>query len=245
MCFHISQTKIGRELQERYEARLQLPDGDATALPYFYHAIGFTHPQILLIPQEEPSVITTAAWGLAPAKETPETLPSYYKKAAAFGGGLNAQSEKLFSHFLYKQTAHSQRCLIPVSGFFEPHEYLQKKFPYFITRNDRESFALAGLFTHVGTTLTCTILTKPAGERLAAIHNNKKRQPVLLNKVDEQSWLEDSLNETDILNLINKPYEEKTLDTFTVSRSVFHPQEDSNTPEALQEIVYPELQQLL
>ncbi|WP_339611197.1 hypothetical protein [uncultured Planktosalinus sp.] len=74
MCFHISQTKIGRELKERYQARIVLPKENEAALPFFYHANGFAHPESLVIPQEESSVITTAHWGIAPADVLEEKL---------------------------------------------------------------------------------------------------------------------------------------------------------------------------
>lgn len=244
MCFHISQTKIGRELKERYQARIVFPKENESALPFFYHANGFAHPEIPVIPQEEPSVITTAHWGLAPTDVLEDKLTAYYKKAVAFGGGLNAQSEKLFTHFLYKQAAFSRRCLIPVTGFFEPHEFQKKKFPYFINRRDGESIALAGLYTRLGTTLSCTILTKPASERFAAIHNSKKRQPVLLDQKHEKDWLNDGLDANQLQSLIDSAYPEEQLSSFTVSRTVFNPRENSNTPEALLPVEYPELMNL-
>ena len=58
----------------------------------------------------------------------------YYKQQLKYGSGLNARSEKLFDYWLYEKSAFTKRCIIPVSGFFEPHEYNNKKFPIHIKR---------------------------------------------------------------------------------------------------------------
>ncbi|PKP24336.1 MAG: hypothetical protein CVU03_12910 [Bacteroidetes bacterium HGW-Bacteroidetes-2] len=88
------------------------------------------------------------------------------KKATAFGGELNAQSENLFTHFLCHRAAFTQKCLIPVTGFFEPHEAAGKKIPHYITCKDNEAFSLAGIYSKVGPFLTCSILTKAASPLL-------------------------------------------------------------------------------
>lgn len=244
MCFHISQTKIGRELMERFKARPHLPEQSGEDLPGFYHISGFSHPNITIIPQEEPSVLTIARWGIVPSTQSEKELNSYYKKAAAFGGGLNAQSEKVFNHFIYKHSIFTKKCLIPVTGFFEPHEFQGKKFPYYICRKDRDVLVLAGIYSQTGTTLTCSILTREASPMFAEIHNQKKRQPVILAPEYETKWLEDKLDETDILSLINSPYPEEELSIFSVSKDVFNSRKNSDIPEILLPVEYPELNRL-
>jgi len=243
MCFHISQTKIGRELEERYKAKLHLSKLRAEP-PFFYHINGFVHPDILMIPQEEPSVITDAIWGIAPENEKIENLTVYFKKAVAFGGGLNAQFEKAFTHFIYKKSIISKRCLIPVTGFYEPHERKGKKFPYFISRKDGDSFSLAGIYTQIGEIFSCSILTKEASPMFQEIHNVKKRQPVIINKKDEELWLNDQLSKPEIHKLAQVVYPEETLIAFPVNKKIFQPGEDSNTPESQKYFDYPELQEL-
>src|SRR5690606_21414625 len=101
MCFHTSQTKKVVELENRYNVSLTDDDArDAYDIPR-YHLNGFAHPDMLIIPQEEPSVLAPALWGIVPNNKKPEQLGAYYKEAVKYGGGLNAQSEKLFEHFIY------------------------------------------------------------------------------------------------------------------------------------------------
>src|SRR5690606_26112181 len=132
-----------------------------------YHINGFAHPNMLIIPQEGSDVLAVGRWGIVPSNTKPELVDVYYKESVRFGGGLNAQSEKLFNHFLYKHSAFTRRCIIPVTGFFEPHEYMGKKYPYYINRQDKEAFALAGVYTIIEDLVTFSILTKEASPLFA------------------------------------------------------------------------------
>lgn len=245
MCFHTSQTKKVQALENRYDVTIhdELAE-DAFDIPA-YHINGFTHPNMLVIPQEGSDVLAVARWGIVPKKTNPEDVEAYYKKATRFGGGLNAQSEKLFNHFIYKHSAIERRCLIPVTGFYEPHEYKSKKYPYYIHRNDEESFALAGIYTMLESGLvTFTILTKEASPMFAEIHNKRKRQPILLLKDFEKEWLRDDLNETHINEIINANYEEDNLEAYTVRKDLFSPKINSDVESITQRFEYPELTSL-
>ncbi|WP_322962747.1 hypothetical protein [Psychroflexus curvus] len=54
---------------------------------------------MLIIPQEKPSVLAAATWGIATESKKVGGLKDYYKEAAKFGGGINARSEKLLIIF--------------------------------------------------------------------------------------------------------------------------------------------------
>ncbi len=244
MCFHTSQTKKVLELENRFKVSLHDDDArDAYDIPS-YHLNGFAHPEMLFIPQEEPSVLGIGVWGIAPSNTSISNLKDYYKKAVTFGGGLNAQSEKLFNHFIYKTSATTKRCIIPVTGFFEPHEYSGKKYPYHIKRKDDDVFGLAGLYTSIDEYFTFTILTKQASPLFAEIHNKRERQPILLSKDIESDWLSDNLGEDDIKELINTPYNESELDTYTVSKDLFKAREYTNVETITRKVDYPELNTL-
>ncbi|OYX22957.1 MAG: DUF159 family protein [Flavobacteriales bacterium 32-35-8] len=241
MCFHTSQTKKVVELENRFKVDLYDDDArDAYDMPS-YHLNGFAHPDMLIIPQEEPSILAIGRWGIAPSKTSPENLESYYKESVSFGGGLNAQSEKLFNHFIYKHSALVRRCIVPVTGFFEPHEYKSKKYPYYIHRADDLSLGLAGLYTLVGDHLTFTILTKNASPMFAEIHNKKNRQPVILKQEHEQDWLKDGLTDKDVRELVNMQFNDDELEAYTVSKDLFHPQVNSNVDTITSKVEYPEL----
>ena len=241
MCYHISQTNIVRQIERQYSVNLN----DEKVREIFdrpvFHLNGFAHPAMLIIPQEETSVLTPARWGIAPAKTQPAALTEYYKQSVRFGAGLNARSEKLFDHFIYKHSALTRRCLIPVTGFFEPHEHNKKKYPYYIHRANNESFTLTGIYTILDQLVTFAVLTKEASPLFAKIHNLRKRQPVLISKEFEQEWLNDSLSKNQVKDLITTIYPENEIEAFTVSKDLFNPRVDSNTASILDKVNYLEL----
>ncbi len=238
MCFHTSQTKKVTQLEKRFKAEItKKVDSKPFDAPR-YHINGFSHPKMLLIPQEGPTVLAPGYWGIAPENKKPEELPEYYKEALHFGGGLNAQSERLFDHFIYKKAALTRRCLVPVTGFFEPHQFKGKKYPFHIKQKDNDVLSLAGLYTIVGNQVTFTILTKKASPLFAKIHNKKNRQPIILQQEHEQAWLTNDLNKSDVEELIHTQYPEDNLSAYTISRELFSPKINSDEPYILEKVKY-------
>lgn len=127
MCFHTSTTNKVKKLEEHFEVSLS----DPSFKDYFdkstYHHNGFSHPNLLVIPQEKSDTLAPGVWGIVPSNKTKDEIKPYYKEAVRYGGGLNARSEKVFQHFIYSDSIMEKRCIIPVSGFFEPHEHKGKK----------------------------------------------------------------------------------------------------------------------
>src|SRR5690606_35675939 len=200
MCYAISLTRSVKTLERHYDVENLLgkvePEKDLT----YYHANGFSHPLLWIIPQEQRNTIISSRWGITPSNKLGAEHVDYYKEAVRFGGGLNAQSEKLFDHFIYKNSAMSKRCIVPVTGFFEPHTAPKKfKVPFYFERKDQNLINLAGVYTITKDGYhTFTILTKPATPLFAKIHNTKYRKPVILNDSDIEVWLDGSLAENDI-----------------------------------------------
>ncbi|MFH4968061.1 SOS response-associated peptidase [Gaetbulibacter sp. M240] len=242
MCFHISTTRNSRALEKRYQVKLS----DDTIRPIMdqphYHLNGFAHPNVLLIPQQKPEVLAPGVWGIVPENKQPNDIKPYYKEAVKFGGGLNAQSEKVFSHFLYKNSIRTKRCVIPVDGFFEPHDHQKKKYPFFIKDKNDQGLSLAGIYTLIGTYVTFSILTKKASPLFEKIHNIKKRQPVILSDDQVQNWLSETDDEASIKDVLQSPFPDDTLDCYPVSKDLFSPKADSDVPGIQELQYYPELE---
>lgn len=242
MCFHTSYAKPIKKVEQQFKVKIS----DPKLIPLFeepqYHLNGFAHPNMLVIPQERRDLLAPGVWGIAPSNTPPDNIKAYHKEALRYGGGLNAQSEKLFQHFIYKQSALIRRCIIPVSGFFEPHEFQKKKYPFYIHRKNEAMLPLAGLYTVIGTYITFTILTKAASPLFERIHNLKKRQPVILSDSTVDDWLNSELTASDIKALIQTPFPETDLEVYTVSKDLFSPKMDSNVKSITDRVVYEELQ---
>ena len=72
------------------------------------------------------------------------------------------------------------RCLIPFSGWYEWQRRRDEKIPYFHYCDARY---FGGLYNETG----CLILTRSSTESIRRIHH---RQPVLLNEIDADSFLD-------------------------------------------------------
>lgn len=244
MCFHTSTSHKTKKLEEHFKVKLSSDD----LRPIFdtpnYHLNGFAHPNMLVIPQEKSNVLAPGVWGIVPSNKSSNQVKDYYKEAVKYGGGLNARSEKVFQHFIYRESIQSRRCIIPVSGFFEPHEHEKKKYPFYFKSAKDEPLALAGLYSVIDTYITFTILTKEASPLFAKIHNQKKRQPVLLDTANMNNWLSDELKDGDIKELINTEFPESNLETYPVSKDLFSPKVDSNMESIIEKYSYPELEKL-
>lgn len=244
MCFHTSAFHKTKRVEKRFNVALiseQLRD--IFDQPH-YHLNGFSHPNMLVIPQEKSDVLAPGVWGIVPSNKKSDEIKAYYKEAIKYGGGLNAQSEKLFSHYLYRDSALTRRCIIPVSGFFEPHEHLKKKYPFFIQNKNKEPLALAGIYSVIDTFITFTILTKDASPLLGKIHNLKKRQPIILDLEESHNWLLQDLDQKDIKDMLKTEYPEPKLEAYPVDKMVFSPKLDSDIETSIEKVVYPELSTL-
>lgn len=244
MCFHTSTITKTKKLEQYFNVKLN----EEVLRPIFdkpqYHLNGFAHPNMLVIPQQKREVLAPGVWGIVPDDKSKDEILPYFKEAVKYGGGLNARSEKLFNHFIYNSVIHEQRCIIPVSGFYEPHEYKKphgkkkEKCPFLVQDIEKEPLALAGIYTVIDTHITFSILTKEASPLLAKVHNVKKRQPVILDLELTKDWLDPNLTDKQITEITKYNYPNKELLAYTVSKDLFSPKVDSNIPSILENVEY-------
>ncbi|CAH8283411.1 putative SOS response-associated peptidase YedK [Mariniflexile fucanivorans] len=244
MCFHTSTTHKTKKLEAYFKVKLNTE----SIRPIFdipnYHLNGFSHPNMLIIPQEKSQVLAPGVWGIVPSNKKADEIKDYYKEAVKYGGGLNARSEKLFQHYMYRESVMTKRCIIPVNGFYEPHEHKKKKYPFYIQGKDKEPLALAGIYSVIDTYITFSILTKAASPLFEKIHNTKKRQPVIIDAEHIQNWLSKDLSQEEIITILDEFYPEDKLDAYTVSKDLFSPKVDSNTEAIIEKVEYAELNEV-
>ena len=261
MCYSTQQGKPKSELEKRFDAVAKLPEYlDDDDLQH-YHINGFgkhlisngkkeaAHPIMLVLPQENKKFLAPLMWGLIPYWEKGENAAEYYKNQIKYGSGLNAQSEKLFVSGMYKNSAMTKRCIIPVTGFFEPHTTTHKikgrpfKVPFFFERKDKNFINLAGIydFTKDGHA-TFTILTKKATPLFEKIHNTKKRRPVILPDTAIDKWLDNSAQQLDIEKLIANDMADKDLNAYPISRDLYNSKVDTNRVDISERVDYEEIE---
>jgi putative SOS response-associated peptidase YedK len=133
---------------------------------------------------------------------------------------INTQSEKAFQRF-WGKTVRNQRCLVPANGFYEWKGPKGNKTPYFIHPKNEALFAFAGIwdtYEHDGQKIKVySIMTTEPNAEMREIHN---REPVMLHREDESSWLEPTDDSQSVLERLLYPYEDNGLEIYEVSRDV-------------------------
>jgi putative SOS response-associated peptidase YedK len=158
-------------------------------------------------------------------------IPSWAQGATTKYATINATAERMKTAPVYRGPwKRGQRCLFPVSGFYEWQAITGRptKQPWFIRVADQDLFALGGLWESSrredGTVIeSCTIVTLPANELLAEIHNTKKRMPLILPRDAYEGWLG---TQNDAAEAFIQPYPSSRLEAWPVSTYVNSPKHD-------------------
>ncbi len=134
-------------------------------------------------------------WGLIPSQAKNKNFYSF-----------NARSESLTEKPLFREPYRSKRCLIVVSGFYEPHQLTGDQ--YFF-KPESGVFTLAGLWdtwAPRGTAImnTCTIITTTPNSIIESIHD---RMPVILKPEHYDLWLDRSAQSPKELDHLLAPYD--------------------------------------
>ena len=123
-------------------------------------------------------VVDLASWGLKPGWTKP-------------GGPapINARLESVASNGMFRSAFASQRCLVPMAGYYEWQQMDDGKQPYFI-HGDGDVLAAAGLYAARQDDdvwrISFTIITRVALDASGEIHD---RMPVFLTSDVWEQWL--------------------------------------------------------
>lgn len=163
-------------------------------------------------------------WGLiAGYMNTPEKIRQMRSSMC------NARSEKLLETGTAWNRIRQQRCVVPVSGFFEHQEVpgQKKKVPYFVRPRHSALFFLAGLYNHsplpdpeTGELRgTFTIMTTEANSLMREIHNgglNKFRMPLILDSGDPMKWISPNLPDDELRSLTGYQFPADEMEAWPV-----------------------------
>ena len=166
-------------------------------------------------------------WGL---------VPSWSKGLASRYSMINARAETVNSKPAYRNAFKHRRCLIPAEGFYEWKAGKAGKTPFLIRRNDKEPFAMAGLWERwrgedEQVIESCTIVVTDANDLLRPVHD---RMPVILAHGDYAGWLDTKNENKDELLAMLKPASPVHWSMHPVSRQVNSPRNDG--PELLEAV---------
>jgi putative SOS response-associated peptidase YedK len=121
---------------------------------------------------------------------------------------------------MFRSAFKHNRCLIPVSGYYEWHDTPDGKQPYYFTRRDGQPVTIAGLWDEwtdkaTGEKLksSAMVITEP-NKFVAELHD---RMPVILEAIDFEQWEQGDAKDAAALM---KPAAEDVLQRWPVSKRV-------------------------
>jgi putative SOS response-associated peptidase YedK len=138
-------------------------------------------------PERSERSLRMMRWGLVP----------HWAKSKSVGARMiNARADTAGSKPAFRTSLAKRRCLLPADGWFEWRRDAAGKQPFFLTRTDGHSLALAGLWStwrdpaaepDAPPLVTCAVLTTDAVGQLTGIHD---RMPLVLPPDAWASWLD-------------------------------------------------------
>lgn len=164
-------------------------------------------------------------------------IPSWAKDEKVGYKMINARAETLAEKPSFRHAFKHRRCLIIADSFYEWKKGSNKtKTPIRIKLKSNNLFAMAGIWERwkspEGNSLfSCSIITTTPNELMKDIHD---RMPVILNKEDEQAWLDPSLNDVSKVSHLLKPLAADNMEAYEVSSLVNSPR--NNSPNLIQKI---------
>ena len=133
-------------------------------------------------------------------------FPSWLKEQDNSRPLFNSRYESLLEKKTFTSAFRNNRCLIPLSGWYEWRTENESRQPYFFHNKDNLQIFTAGLFwKRSNGDIETSIITTEAVSPLDTIHN---RSPLILNTSQIESWLSDK--EVDLIydDIKNVNYED-------------------------------------
>lgn len=209
---------------------------------YRYHENGFDYLPTPIITAGDPTKFKLFKWGLIPFYMSDKEKAMVLRTQT-----LNCISEEMYEKPSFKDAINNgQRCLIPVTGFYEWRwldEQGTVKIPYYVTFRDQNVRSMAGLYSRWKDKDTgeyyysYTVLTTKANTILEYVHNNKKRMPVFIAPEDEKSWLHKDLAKEQVLELC-QPYRDTAMRAYTISKLLTTKNVNTNVLEVMAPVNY-------
>ena len=157
-------------------------------------------------------------------------IPSWSKDRAVGNRMINARAESIADKPSFRNAFKSGRILVPADGFYEWQKKGKDRFPLFIRLKSGKPFGFAGLVSfwtspEGNQICTCTIVTTRANTLLEPVHD---RMPVIIQKEDEDFWLNPLNQDRESITSLLKPYDSSQMEYFPVSTLVNSPANNSS-----------------
>ena len=224
MCGRAYETYTEEELEMRYQSKkpIKIPK----VRPNYNMCP--THFSPIVLERDGTRTIELFRWGLVPSWARDVKSADKYSL-------INARSEDIELKRTYQRPFHEQRCIVPLTGFYEwkrPEKGPKK--PFAIHLRDNSIMSVAGVWEkwlskETGEEIdSFSIITTSANKFMSKVHN---RMPVIFNKEAEEIWLDRNLKDSNVLKEMLVPCPDDWLEAREVSTLVNSPK--NNSPEVL------------
>jgi putative SOS response-associated peptidase YedK len=177
-----------------------------------------------IITSQSPNRISRMFWGLIPHFAQDENYK--YKT-------INAKAETVSRLPTFREPLRHKRCIVPATGFYEPDKlhFAKPPFPWhYFQLKEQALFGFAGLYdvwkdpTTGKEIHSYTIITTQPNTLVGTVHD---RMPVILDKEDEEAWVNPDLTESEHLLPLLKQYPAEHMETWRVGDGAKNPRNDS------------------
>jgi len=145
-------------------------------------------------------------WGLVPS----------WAKEKNFKALINARLETIDEKISFKKLIKDFRCVAVADGFYEWKRGDKEKIPYYFLRDDKKPIFFAGIYEND----QFCLITEQASKNIEEIHH---RQPVILNQIDINRYLNLELSGSNFLKECKKP----NIIFYKISKDVNKPTNNS------------------
>jgi putative SOS response-associated peptidase YedK len=138
---------------------------------------------------------------------------------------LNIKGETILTNKVAEPFILNKRCLVLASHFFEWQQIEKEKYPHLISIKESHLFYIAGVWntwTNQNTgeiKNSFGIITTEANGLMSKIHNVKKRMPTIFEEDTAKSWMNENLNDAQILELAKHQINDSQMSAYTVAKN--------------------------
>ncbi len=195
MCYKISNTATVATIEKVFNASFKFPKLHKKAAVID----GLIESSISIITMTNREQVSLAIWGILP--EMYQDDWQYFQNVQ---NTLNVNLNTINDDVKYKKALKSRRCLILVTGFFTYYLRHGDLYPYYVHLKSNEPFAIAGVFNELDDGfITCSIIVSKANSFIKKIHNSDTLMPVVLDKFNQEKWLDSKISDKRIIEIIN------------------------------------------
>ena len=196
--------------------RIRTVAEDAADLPPRYNVAPTQQIAVVRNDDEARHELVNMRWGLVP----------FWAKETSIGNRMiNARCETVAEKPAFRAAFRQRRCLVLADGYYEWKKIGSKKQPYWIRMEDERPFAMAGLWEswrdaaakQQKPLLTCTIITTDSNDLTRDLHD---RMPVILEPGAWETWLDVSIEDTEHIQSLLRPFESDEMKMEPVSTHV-------------------------